>query len=272
MRDHALMNAHSEDLRKKIVEALGPGTTKKSEAARSFGVSRSSVKRYVKLAEEGRPLAPKKRPGLKPKLDEAARRLPEEDLEERPAATTLRQGREFLRSVAGVSVSESTVRAGRSDAWGGAEKRSLAAAERDEFLRAAWRAMVAGGVDAERPVCSSRRWAPTSRCARSTLGRAGANGPPAALRATGARTSRCSPASLPLQHHCGWERSLPGGRRRHHEGGVRGLPGAGARANPTTLTDRGDGQPLRPRGWPGEEDRRGPGGRARLPAALLAGL
>ena len=38
------MNAYSEDLRKKIVEALGRGATK-SEAARSFGVSRSSVKR-----------------------------------------------------------------------------------------------------------------------------------------------------------------------------------------------------------------------------------
>jgi transposase len=108
MRDHARMNAYSEDLRKKIVEALGRGTTK-SEAARSFGVGRSSVKRYAKLAEEGRPLAPKKRPGLKPKLHEAARMLLEEDLQERPAATTLRQGREFLRAVAGVSVSESTV-------------------------------------------------------------------------------------------------------------------------------------------------------------------
>jgi len=104
---HAHMNAYSEDLRKKIVEALDRGATK-SEAARSFGISRSSVKRYAKLADEGRPLAPKKRPGLKPKLDQAAWRLLEEDLEERPAAT-LRQRREFLRRVRGVSVSESTV-------------------------------------------------------------------------------------------------------------------------------------------------------------------
>ena len=50
------MNAYSEDLRKKIIEALRRGTTK-SEAARSFGVSRSSVKRYAKLADEGKPLA-----------------------------------------------------------------------------------------------------------------------------------------------------------------------------------------------------------------------
>jgi transposase len=101
------MNAYSEDLRKKIVEALRRGTTK-SEAARSFGVSRSSVKRYAKLAEEGRSLAPKKRPGSKPKMDETARRLLEADLEERPAAT-LSERREFLRRVAGLSVSESTV-------------------------------------------------------------------------------------------------------------------------------------------------------------------
>ncbi len=101
------MNAYSEDLRKKIVEALRRGTTK-SEAARSFGVSRSSVKRYAKLAEQGRPLAPKKRPGSRSKLDQTARRLLKADLEERPAAT-LSERREFLRRVAGLSVSESTV-------------------------------------------------------------------------------------------------------------------------------------------------------------------
>lgn len=56
------MNAYSEDLRKKIVEALRRGASK-SEAARTFGVSLSSVKRYAKLTEEGRLLASKKRPG-----------------------------------------------------------------------------------------------------------------------------------------------------------------------------------------------------------------
>ena len=110
------MNAYSEDLRKKIVGALGRGATK-IQAARTFGVSRSSVKRYAKLAEEGRPLAPKKRPGLRPKLDGTAERLLEKDLEERPAAT-LAQRREFLRRARGVSVSESTVsRALRRLGW-----------------------------------------------------------------------------------------------------------------------------------------------------------
>ena len=101
------MNAYSEDLRTKIVEAIRRGTPK-SEAARSFGVSFSSVKRYVKLAEEGKSLAPKKRPGSRPKIGEEARRLLEADMEQRPTAT-LPQRREYLRKVAGVRVSESTV-------------------------------------------------------------------------------------------------------------------------------------------------------------------
>ena len=111
------MNAYSEDLRKKIVEAALERGATKTQAARSFGVSRSSVKRYAKLAEEGRPLAPKRRPGLRPKLDAVARRLLEEDLQERPAAT-LHQRCEFLRRVRGVSVSEATVsRALRRLGW-----------------------------------------------------------------------------------------------------------------------------------------------------------
>ncbi len=99
--------SHSEDLRRKIVEAVERGTPK-SEAARSFGVGISSVKRYVSAAHEGRSLAPKKRPGSKPKLDEGARRLLETDLERRPAAT-LPERREFLRRACGVSVSDSTI-------------------------------------------------------------------------------------------------------------------------------------------------------------------
>jgi transposase len=101
------MNAYSEDLRKKIVEAVERGMPK-TEAARTFGVGISSVKRYVATARAGRSLAPKKRPGSKPKLDQRARRLLEADLEERPVAT-LPQRREFLGRVARVEVSESTV-------------------------------------------------------------------------------------------------------------------------------------------------------------------
>lgn len=77
------MNAYSEDLRKKFVEALGRGMGK-CEPTCTFSVNLSSVKRYARMAEEGRPLAPKKRPGSKPKLDERAMRVLEEDLKDRP--------------------------------------------------------------------------------------------------------------------------------------------------------------------------------------------
>jgi transposase len=101
------MNAYSEDLRKKIVQALRRGMGK-SQAARTFGVSLSSVKRYAKTADQGRPLAPKKRPGSQPKTGEDARRLLEADLEERPTAT-LSERRQFLERVCGVRVSDSTI-------------------------------------------------------------------------------------------------------------------------------------------------------------------
>jgi transposase len=101
------MNAYSEDLREKIIEALRRGMGK-SEAARTFCVSLSSVKRYAKLAEEGRSLAPKKRPGSKPKLDERSSKLLEEDLRERPFIT-LQQRCEYLRTIASLEVSRSTV-------------------------------------------------------------------------------------------------------------------------------------------------------------------
>jgi transposase-like protein len=54
------MNAYSHDLREKIVQASSERGMGKSEAARTFGVSLSSVKRYARAASDGRSLAPKK--------------------------------------------------------------------------------------------------------------------------------------------------------------------------------------------------------------------
>jgi transposase len=97
-----------QHLRRKIVEAVDRRRMSKSEAARAFGVSLSSVKRYVKAACQGRSLTPGKAPGKKPKLDEKARRLLEANMQERPFAK-LEHRQEYLREVAGVSVSESTL-------------------------------------------------------------------------------------------------------------------------------------------------------------------
>ena len=118
MSHHRLMDAYSEDLRRKIVQAVEQrarpdlvaealGMTK-SEAARAFSVSLSSVKRYTKAVREGRSLSPGKAPGKRPRLDEKARRLLEADLEERPFAK-LKDRREYLLKVAGISASESTL-------------------------------------------------------------------------------------------------------------------------------------------------------------------
>ena len=116
------MNAYSEDLRKKIVEARERGMPT-VEVARTFGVGLSSVKRYAKVAREGGSLRPKRSPGRRPKADERARRLLKADLRERPAAT-LSERCEYPRSVAGLGVSESTVSAGCPVAWDGPEKKT----------------------------------------------------------------------------------------------------------------------------------------------------
>jgi transposase len=103
------MKAYSEDLRRKIVDALKRGTPK-SEAASLFGVSLSSVKRFARMDRDGVPLAPRKPPGRPPtKGDDATRRLLEADLADRPAATAAER-RRYLEHMAGEPMSDSTVR------------------------------------------------------------------------------------------------------------------------------------------------------------------
>jgi transposase len=80
----------------------------KAETARRFGVDRATVKRYCKQLDERGTLEPRKAPGKRPKLDEKARKLLVEDLEERPWATHSQRA-EFLFAISGVWVSEATV-------------------------------------------------------------------------------------------------------------------------------------------------------------------
>jgi transposase len=130
MSHHGLMDAYSEDLRSKIVQAVQERRMNQSEAARAFGVSRSSVKRYLNAVRQGRSLSPGKAPGKKPALDEKARKLLEADVEERPF-TTLKHRQEYLREVAGISVSESTLsRTIRSMGFGRKKGRWVRVSER----------------------------------------------------------------------------------------------------------------------------------------------
>ena len=101
------MRAYSMDLREKIVESVKKGVPK-SETARRFSVHRATVKRYCKQLDERGTLQPRKASGKAPKLDEKARKLLLEDLEERPWATNSQRA-EFLFAVCGVRISEATV-------------------------------------------------------------------------------------------------------------------------------------------------------------------
>ena len=103
------MKPYSEDLRRSIVRAVEVGGTSKSAAARLFGVSLSSVKRYLRLAEQGVSLAPRKGGGRPPKTDQTTEKLLREDVEERPAAT-VSQRRQFLERTMSKALSDSTVK------------------------------------------------------------------------------------------------------------------------------------------------------------------
>jgi len=102
------MRAYSEDLRKKIVAAIERGMSK-AEAARTFDVSLSSVKRYARRVRQGDSLTPKKSPGRPRKVDEKAQALLKEDVKERSGAT-ISQRRRFLEHITGTDLSDSTVR------------------------------------------------------------------------------------------------------------------------------------------------------------------
>jgi transposase len=102
------MKAYSEDLRRKIVDALKRGMPK-GEAASLFGVSLSSVKRFARMERDGVSLAPRKPPGRPPKSNDTTRRLLSEDLADRPAATASER-RRYLERTTGESLSDSTVR------------------------------------------------------------------------------------------------------------------------------------------------------------------
>src|SRR5215217_8587724 len=146
------MKSYSEDLRKRIVRAVEVGGTSKSAAARLFGVSLSSVKRYLRLAERGMSLAPRKGGGRPPKIDQTAQKLLEEDVKERPASYCVRKA-----SLPGAYHGQGTEPLHRKAALKEArlqpKKRTpVGAMERDEWLRAAWRVTVAREFATERLV------------------------------------------------------------------------------------------------------------------------
>ena len=74
----------------------------------TFGVGATSVKRYVKLAEQGKPLNSGKASGKKGKLNESGMKLLEEDLRARPAVTYEKRA-DLLCELVGIRVSKATI-------------------------------------------------------------------------------------------------------------------------------------------------------------------
>ena len=97
--------------------------------------------------QNGEPLEP----GKPPKIDEPINKLLVEDLQERPFVT-LRERCEYVEALSGVFGEPlHDVERHSSDRFH-AQKGGRSASERDEFLRAAWRVMVAATVDPSRLV------------------------------------------------------------------------------------------------------------------------
>ena len=125
----------------------------------------------------------------------------------------------------------------------------MGAAERDEFLRAAWRAWVIDGIDAERIVFVDEMGSNTSLRPLYAWSRKGKRAFGSAPRNWGNNVTLL--ASITREGLGPCLRPLPGGRRIHNEGALRSLPGAGLGACLETRAGRGGGQPIRPQGRKG---------------------
>jgi transposase len=101
------MRAYSEDLRLRIVAGVDGGLPR-SEAARTFGVGRATVKRYLALRRETGGLAPRPRRGPPPIKTAALAAALRPRLEAAPDAT-LAEHCAWYEQVAGVRVSDATM-------------------------------------------------------------------------------------------------------------------------------------------------------------------
>jgi transposase len=61
------MNAYSKDLRLKVLDAVERGVPRR-RVSEFFGISLSTISRYVKLKASGREITPKPSPGRKAKI------------------------------------------------------------------------------------------------------------------------------------------------------------------------------------------------------------
>jgi transposase-like protein len=141
------MSGYSDDLKQRIVSSVDSGMSK-AQAARTFSVSPSAVKRYADKASRGESLAPRR-----PRVRSEAGRQSQEALGGGRQRAPLRHSPRTLRLHGGhdrtLCESLHYVPCYRPDRPH-QEKGGRLATERDEFDRAAWREMVAAMVEPER--------------------------------------------------------------------------------------------------------------------------
>src|SRR5215218_1764025 len=142
------MNACSLDLRKKIVEAKQRGTST-AEVARTFGVGLSTVKALRRHRTRRKAARPEEAPGLQTEARRSGEEAPASGPPRAPCGDAAAEAR--VSGACGGSTGERSHRLADARAYGmEPKKRSVGASERDEFLRALWRAMIAGTTQAER--------------------------------------------------------------------------------------------------------------------------
>ena len=101
------MAGYSLDLRERIVKAHVEEGQNKSEVARRFGVSRWSVERYIKRAQEGN-LAATPHPGSKPWLSGAQSEVLRQQVEAHND-WTLEEHAEALAEATGIELKKSAI-------------------------------------------------------------------------------------------------------------------------------------------------------------------
>jgi transposase len=133
----SMMKAYSEDLRERILWAVDQGHPR-AEIVQRFGVSLSTVKRYLKLRRDEGHVRPKAIPGRTPKKRAQVQAGLETQLRAH-ADATLEQHCEMWEQAHGEPVSRWTMsRAIKQLGWT-RKKKSLGAMERNEEERATWR-------------------------------------------------------------------------------------------------------------------------------------
>lgn len=137
MNRGAWMKAYSLDLRERVVRAVDQGY-QRAEIINLLGVSRATIKRYVKLRRETGQLERKPIPGRPPKKSTSLRAGLVAQLGAYPDAT-LEMHCQFWEQTSGVRVSTTTMsRVIRRLGWT-RKKKTIGATERNEEARAAWR-------------------------------------------------------------------------------------------------------------------------------------